>query len=62
MRAAAAPPSRRTALAFMIAVIGLTLPETVTLHKVLRARLIAAFIGVSGFGILLAEYAFNALQ
>lgn len=56
-----APEVRAAPLAFMIAVIGLTLPETVTLRKVLRARLIAAFIGAGGFGILLVGYAFNAL-
>ena len=61
VRAVAAPPSRGTALAFMIASIGLTLPETVTRRKVLRPRLLAAFIGVGGFGTLLVEYAFNAL-
>src|SRR5512140_2442417 len=50
-----------TVLAFMMAVIGLSLPETIILRKVLRPRLIATFIGVVGVGILLVGYLFNAL-
>jgi uncharacterized membrane protein YraQ (UPF0718 family) len=50
-----------TVLAFMMAVIGLSLPETVILRKVLRPRLIATFIGVVGAGILIVGYLFNAL-
>ncbi|MBI5443787.1 MAG: permease [Deltaproteobacteria bacterium] len=50
-----------TVLAFMMAVIGLSLPETVILRKVLKPRLIAAFIGVVGSGILLVGYLFNAI-
>jgi uncharacterized membrane protein YraQ (UPF0718 family) len=48
-----------TVLAFMMAVIGLSLPEMVILRKVLTLRLIAVFIGVVGFGILLVGYLFN---
>jgi uncharacterized membrane protein YraQ (UPF0718 family) len=50
-----------TVLAFMMAVIGLSLPETIILRKVLRPRLIATFIAVVGFGILLVGYLFNML-
>jgi hypothetical protein len=50
-----------TVLAFMMAVIGLSLPETIILRKVLRPRLIATFIAVVGFGILLVGYLFNLL-
>jgi len=50
-----------TVLAFMMAVIGLSLPETIILRKVLRPRLIAAFIAVVGTGILLVGYLFNLL-
>jgi uncharacterized membrane protein YraQ (UPF0718 family) len=50
-----------TALAFMMAVIGLSLPETIILRKVLKPRLIGTFIGVVGLGILLVGYLFNAL-
>ncbi len=50
-----------TVLAFMMAVIGLSLPETIILRKVLRPRLIATFIAVVGVGILLVGYLFNIL-
>lgn len=48
-------------LAFMMAVIGLSLPELVILRRVLRPRLIAAFVGVVAAGILIVGYLFNAL-
>lgn len=48
-----------TVLAFMMAVIALSLPETVILRKVLKPRLIGAFVGVVGLGILLVGYLFN---
>lgn len=48
-------------LAFMMAVIGLSLPETVILRKVMRPKLIAAFVGVVALGILLVGYLFNAV-
>jgi len=48
-----------TVLAFMMAVIGLSLPEMIILRKVLRPRLIAVFAGVVGFGILVVGYVFN---
>lgn len=50
-----------TVLAFMMAVIGLSLPEIVILRKVLRPRLIAAFVGVVASGILLVGWLFNAV-
>jgi len=50
-----------TVLAFMMAVIGLSLPETIILRKVLRPRLIATFVGVVGVGILIVGYLFNLL-
>lgn len=48
-----------TALAFMMSVIGLSLPEMVILRKVLKLPLILAFIGVVGSGILIVGYLFN---
>lgn len=48
-----------TVLAFMMAVIGLSLPEMVILRKVLKPKLIAAFIGIVGTGILMVGYLFN---
>jgi uncharacterized protein len=50
-----------TVLAFMMAVIGLSLPETIILRKVLKPRLIAVFVGVVALGILVVGYLFNAL-
>ncbi|MHB8988747.1 MAG: permease [Desulfobulbia bacterium] len=48
-----------TALAFMMSVIALSLPEMVILRKVLKPALIATFVGVVGSGILLVGYLFN---
>jgi uncharacterized membrane protein YraQ (UPF0718 family) len=50
-----------TTLAFMMAVIGLSLPETIILRKVLRPRLVAVFVGVVATGIMLVGYLFNAI-
>lgn len=48
-----------TVLAFMMAVIGLSLPETIILKKVLKIQLIGVFIGVVGIGIIIVGYLFN---
>jgi hypothetical protein len=48
-----------TALAFMMAVIGLSLPEMIILRKVLTVRLLAIFVGVVSSGILIVGYIFN---
>ena len=48
-----------TALAFMMSVIGLSLPEMIILRKVLTVRLIAVFAGVVGAGILVVGWIFN---
>ena len=50
-----------TVLAFMMAVIGLSLPETIILRRVLRPPLIAAFVGVVAVGIVIVGYLFNAV-
>lgn len=50
-----------TALAFMMAVIGLSLPETIILRKVLKLPLIITFIGVVAVGIVLVGYLFNVI-
>ncbi len=50
-----------TVLAFMMAVITLSLPEFVILRKVLKPRLIAVFAAVVGLGILAVGYLFNAI-
>jgi uncharacterized membrane protein YraQ (UPF0718 family) len=48
-----------TVLAFMMSVIGLSLPEMVILRKVLKPTLIATFIAVVGCGILVVGFLFN---
>jgi len=50
-----------TVLAFMMAVVGLSLPETIILHRVLKWQLLAVFIGVVGVGIIIVGYLFNAI-
>jgi len=50
-----------TLLAFMMAVVALSLPEMILLRRVLKPKLIAAFIGVVATGILLVGYLFNAI-
>jgi len=51
-----------TALAFMMAVIGLSLPEAIILRKVLKPRLIAIFFGIVAVGILIVGFLFNAIM
>jgi uncharacterized protein len=48
-----------TSLAFMMSVIGLSLPEMVILRKVLKLPLIFTFIGVVGVGIMIVGFLFN---
>lgn len=50
-----------TALAFMMSVIALSLPEMVILRKVLRLPLIAAFAGIVAAGIIAVGLLFNAI-
>jgi uncharacterized membrane protein YraQ (UPF0718 family) len=51
-----------TALAFMMAVTGLSFPETVILRKVLRPTLLAVFLGTVAVGIVLVGFLFNLLM
>ena len=48
-----------TALAFMMSVIALSLPEMIILRKVLKLPLIFTFIGIVGTGIMIVGYLFN---
>jgi len=50
-----------TALAFMMSVIGLSLPEIIILKKVLKWQLIGVFVGVVALGILIVGFIFNYL-
>ena len=51
-----------TVLAFMMAVIALSLPEAIILRKVLKPRLVAVFFGVVAMGIMMVGYLFNAIM
>ena len=48
-----------TALAFMMSVIGLSLPEAIILKKVLKLPMIFIFFGIVGAGIILVGFIFN---
>jgi uncharacterized membrane protein YraQ (UPF0718 family) len=50
-----------TLLAFMMAVVALSLPELILLRRVLKPRLIATFVAVVASGILAVGYLFNAV-
>ncbi len=50
-----------TSLAFMMSVIGLSLPEMIILRKVLKLPLIFTFVGVVGTGILFVGFLFNLI-
>jgi len=51
-----------TVLAFMMSVIGLSLPEAVILRKVLKLPLIFVFFGVVAVGILIVGLLFNLIM
>ena len=48
-----------TVLAFMMSVVGLSLPEMIILRRVLKPQLIAVFIGVIAMAIVITGYVFN---
>lgn len=48
-----------TALAFMMAVTALSLPEAMILKRIISIKLIALFFGIVGFGIICIGYLFN---
>jgi uncharacterized membrane protein YraQ (UPF0718 family) len=50
-----------TLLAFMMAVVALSLPEMVLLRRVLKPPLIAVFAGTVALGIVVVGYLFNAI-
>lgn len=50
-----------TALAFMMSVIGLSLPETIILKKVLKMPLIITFVSIVGTGIMIVGFLFNVI-
>jgi len=50
-----------TVLAFMMSVVGLSLPETIILRRVLKPQLIAVFVGVIALAIIFTGYLFNLI-
>ncbi len=46
-------------LAFMMSVVALSLPEIIILRRVLKPRLIVAFVGIVAVGIIFTGYLFN---
>ena len=48
-----------TVLAFMMSVVGLSLPEIVILRRVLKPQLIAVFVGTVAIAIIITGYLFN---
>jgi uncharacterized membrane protein YraQ (UPF0718 family) len=50
-----------TALAFMMAVTALSLPEFIILKKVLKMKLIITYASIVGVGIIFTGYLFNFL-
>lgn len=51
-----------TALAFMMSVIALSLPEIIILKKVLKWQLISIFVGIVATGIVIVGFLFNAIM
>lgn len=51
-----------TILAFMMAVTALSLPSMVMLSKVVKPKLLATFIGIVSFGIIIIGYLFNTFE
>jgi uncharacterized membrane protein YraQ (UPF0718 family) len=50
-----------TLLAFMMAVVALSLPEMILLRRVLKVPLLAVYVGVVGTSIIAVGYLFNAV-
>ena len=50
-----------TILSFMMAVTALSLPSMIMLRKVVKPRLLGAFVGIVTLGIIFIGYTFNAL-
>jgi len=50
-----------TTLAFMMSVIGISIPELVMLRKVIKLPLILIFVGIVALGSMVVGYVFNAL-
>jgi len=51
-----------TVLAFMMAVIGLSLPEAIILRNILKPKLVFTFFGIVAVGIVIIGYLFNIVM
>jgi uncharacterized membrane protein YraQ (UPF0718 family) len=51
-----------TALAFMTAIVTISIPEALILKKVMRWQLLAIFLGITILGIMVMGYVFNFIQ
>lgn len=51
-----------TVLSFMMAVTALSLPELILLRKVIKPKLIAVFVVLTGISIIIVGYLFNAIS
>jgi len=51
-----------TVLAFMMSVVGLSLPEVIILRRVLKPQLIAVFVGTVAVAIIITGYMFNLIM
>jgi hypothetical protein len=51
-----------TVLAFMMSVVGLSLPEMIILRRVLKPQLIAIFVGVVALAIIITGFLFNLVM
>ncbi|HBA36534.1 TPA: permease [Candidatus Falkowbacteria bacterium] len=49
-----------TAMAFMLAIVGLSLPEALILKRVMKVKLLIYFFGVTTINIMIIGYLFNA--
>lgn len=50
-----------TALSFMMSVVALSLPEMILLKQVIKPKLIAIFVAITGVSIILVGYLFNII-
>lgn len=50
-----------TALAFMMAVVALSVPEIIILRKVIKPKLLVIFVGIVGISIIFTGYLFNII-
>lgn len=50
-----------TALAFMMAVVALSVPEIIILRKVIKPKLLVIFVGIVGVSIIFTGYLFNII-